>query len=52
MACMAKRGVAYIQPGDPALGINVLVTIGMAEVSSVELDDLNYFEKGQEIGRF
>ena len=26
--------------------------IGMAEVSSVDFDDLQRFEKGQEIGRF
>ena len=29
-----------------------LVMIGMAEVSSVDFDDLERFEKGQEIGRF
>ena len=52
MACMAKRGVAFIQPDDPTLGLVALVMIGMAEVSSIEFDELECFEKGQEIGRF
>ncbi len=52
IACVAKRGVAYIQPDDPTIGLIALVMIGMAEVSSVDFDDLEHFEKGQEIGRF
>ncbi|KAL8829150.1 MAG: hypothetical protein Q9191_002178 [Dirinaria sp. TL-2023a] len=52
IACVAKRGVAYIQPDDPALGVIALVMIGMADVSSVEFDNLGHFEKGQELGRF
>ena len=52
IACVAKRGVAYIQADDPALGLIALVMIGMAEVSSVDFDDLEHFNKGDEIGRF
>ena len=52
IACVAKRGVAFIQPDDPTLGLIALVMIGMAEVSSVDFDDLEHFEKGREIGRF
>ena len=51
-ACMAKRGVAFIQPDDPTLGLVALVMIGMAEISSIVFDELDCFEKGQEIGRF
>jgi len=52
IACVAKRGVAYIQPDDPTLGLIAIVMIGMAEVSSVDFDNLEHFEKGEEIGRF
>ena len=52
IACVAKRGVAFIKPDDPRLGLIALVMIGMADVSSVDFDDLKQFEKGQEIGRF
>ena len=52
ISCVAKRGVAYIQPNDSTLGLIALVMIGMAEVSSIEFDKLESFEKGQEIGRF
>lgn len=44
--------MAFIQPDDPTLGLVALVMIGMAEVSSVDFDDLEHFDKGQEIGRF
>ncbi|KAL9611041.1 MAG: hypothetical protein Q9167_004288 [Letrouitia subvulpina] len=52
IANVAKRGVAYIKPDDTSLGLIALVMIGMAEVSSIEFDDLGHFEKGDEIGRF
>ena len=46
MSCIAKRGVAYIQPDDRTLGLIALVMIGMAEVSSVEFDSLESFGEG------
>ena len=52
ISCVAKRGVAYIQPNDSTLGLIALVMIGMAEVSSIEFDKLDSFDKGDEIGRF
>ena len=52
LSCVAKRGVAFIQPDDPALGLIAIVMIGMVEISSIEFDHLNHFDKGQEIGRF
>ncbi|KAF2193275.1 hypothetical protein K469DRAFT_735217 [Zopfia rhizophila CBS 207.26] len=52
ISCVAKRGVALIQPDDPTLGLIALVMIGMAGVSSIEFDNLDHFDKGTEIGRF
>lgn len=52
ISCVAKRGVAFIQPDDASLGLIAVVMIGMAEVSSIEFDKLDHFDKGQEFGRF
>jgi phosphatidylserine decarboxylase len=52
ISCVARRGVAIIQPDDASIGPVALVWIGMAEVSSIEFDNLSHFNKGDEIGRF
>ena len=60
IACLAKRGVVFIQPDDHSLGIIAVVMIGMAEVSSIDFDKipathgfpLGHFNMGDEIGRF
>jgi phosphatidylserine decarboxylase len=52
ISCVAKRGVGFIQPDDTSLGIIAVVMIGMAEVSSIEFDNLTHFNKGDMIGRF
>ena len=51
-ACVARRGVASLKPDDPKLGLIGLIMIGMADVSSVDFDDLANFEKKQEVCRF
>jgi phosphatidylserine decarboxylase len=52
ISCVATRGVALIQASNPEIGIMAVVMIGMAEVSSVDFDDVKEFRKGDEIGRF
>jgi phosphatidylserine decarboxylase len=49
---IAVRGVAIIKARNLSLGMVALVMIGMAEVSSVDFDDITDFEKGDPIGRF
>jgi phosphatidylserine decarboxylase len=44
--------VALIQAKNPEIGVMGVVMVGMAEVSSVEFDDVKEFKKGDEIGRF
>ncbi|MCJ1278137.1 hypothetical protein MMC21_005952 [Puttea exsequens] len=54
ISCVAKRDVAFLQPDDGSLDLIALVMIGMAEVSSIEFDQMpnNHFKKGDMIGRF
>lgn len=57
ISCVAARGVGLIQADNPAIGLMAIVTIGMAEVSSIEFDYPNnhpdaHFAKGEEMGRF
>ena len=52
ISAVAARGVALVQATNPAIGLMAIVMIGMAEVSSVNFDPLESFNKGKEIGRF
>jgi phosphatidylserine decarboxylase len=57
ISSVAVRGVAVIQADNPAIGLMAIITIGMAEVSSIEFDYPKNnpnpkFSKGDEIGRF
>lgn len=51
-AAVAQRGVAFIQADNTAIGLMAIIMIGMAEVSSVDFDNVSEFRKGDNIGRF
>lgn len=52
ISSVAKRGVAVIQPDNADIGLMAVIMIGMAEVSSIEFDNIQSFQKGDPIGRF
>jgi len=52
ISAVAKRGVGVIQPANPSIGLVGVVMIGMAEVSSIDFDQVESFRKGDMIGRF
>ena len=51
---VATRGLVFIEADNPAIGLMCFIAIGMAEVSTcdIEVFDGQHVKKGQQIGMF